>query len=267
MLPRLRAPLLIALVGLLAAVVDTASAQAPARDRVQSALDATDARIRQAEEVVASADLPRAQVELDAAVEMQGRARASFTGAQLTLSLKLTLDARGHADRAIAIVRGLPDPDRVRAQIERSREMIERARERIEECDRPRALALITSALSMQSRSEDHMAAGRYLAALQLSMSARERALRALRVCELREDQGDAAERALQRTDALIARAIEAIADQEAPLARGALERAQRLQEQSRSEFSSGRSEAALRLTQSARAFAHRAIRLGSTGN
>lgn len=266
MSPRLRVLFSIGVIGLVLAAGSPARGQTPGRDRVANALDVTDERIRIAQATLEGSDDTRARLEVEAATGIQGRARSSFAGDQLAMSMKLTLEARGHADRAIAIVRGLPDPDRVRAQIERGREMIDRARERVEECDRPRARALMGSAVTMQSRSEDHVAAGRYLAALQLSMSARERALRALRLCDLEENLGEAAERALQRTDQVIARAQDLVTDHPTPLARGALDRAQRLQEQARTEHRAERFEAALRLTQSARTFAHRAVRLASTG-
>ena len=51
-------------------------------------------------------------------------AETSLADGQLRLAMDLTLRARGHADRAIAIIEGLPDPDRVLAQVERDPELI-----------------------------------------------------------------------------------------------------------------------------------------------
>jgi hypothetical protein len=239
-----------------------ALAQSDSPDRVRSVLEITDRRIEQAEALVSGSEDSRAQVELAAAQQLQGRAWGFFGGAQFGLALKASLEARGHADRAIALVKGLPDPDRVRAQLERTRELLERARERIEECENDRARALMASALAIQARAEEAAAAGRYLAALQLTMSARERGLRALRLCHMEENRREAAERALRRTDEVLDRAREAVADCGIEAARETLGRSMQLQEQAWREFRGEHFDAALRLTQNARAIAFRAIRL-----
>src|SRR5262245_25243702 len=117
----------------LAAAAPIANAQ-DGRERVQYELDRTDRRIEQAEELLASVDNERARAELNFAISLQAQAKAVFAVpaiAYLDRTMRLTLEARGHADRAIAIVKGLPDPDRVRVQLERTREVIERARQTI----------------------------------------------------------------------------------------------------------------------------------------
>lgn len=230
-------------------------------DRVQYALDVTDRRIEQAQTLVAGADNEPARLELALAVDLQARAHTAFTAGQLALAMRITFDARAHADRVISMIKGLPDPDRVRAQLERTREMLDRARERIEECRVDRAHALLRVAAEMQVRAEGAALSGRFLAALQLTMSARERALRALRLCKLEENVRETAERALRRTDEVILRAREAASGAGEPV-RQALARAQDLQEEAMREFRAEHFEASLRLTTSARGFAHRAIRL-----
>ena len=235
-----------------------------AAERVRVALETTDRRIEHAQFVVSNADNERAQSELDLAVDLQARARTAFTAVQLDLALRLTLQARGHADRAIAIVKGLPDPDRVLAQLERTRELLERARERIEECNNDRARAAIRTAFEMQARAEAAAREGRFLGALQLTMSARERALSALRLCNLEENQHDAAERALQRTDEVLLRAEDVVSAAANEFARQTLARAVELQQDARREFREERYDACLRLTQLARASAFRAIRLAT---
>jgi hypothetical protein len=239
-----------------------ALAQEPTRERVQTALDQTDRRIEQAQTLVSGADNDQAEIELTTASDMQTRARGAFTANQLRLSLGLTLDARAHADRAIALVRGLPDPDRVRVQLERTRELIDRARDRIEECRNERARALLRVAVEMQARAESAVGDGRYLAALQLTLSARDRVLRALRLCNIADNVQEASERALRRTQELIGRARDVVAENDREPARVALARAVELQSQAEVQFRLDHFEASLRLTQSARAFAHRAMRL-----
>ena len=167
-------------------VVAPASAQV-AVDDVLAQLQRTDQRIELAQTMLAGSDHAQAQVELDAAVTLQTQARSEYAAAHLRLALDLTLRARARADRAIAILRG-PSPERVQAQLERTRELIDRARDRIEECDTDRAHALLRVAVEMQSRAEAAAKENRYLAALQLTLSARERTMMALRICKLEDD-------------------------------------------------------------------------------
>src|SRR5439155_23603290 len=150
--------------------------------------------------------------DLDRAISVQSQARAQLAAGHPRIAYDLTLRARSLADQAIALVKGLPDPDVIRTQVDRTHEILERARDRIDECDNDRAHALFAVAITMQQRAEDALLGSRYLAALQLTMSARERALRALRLCRMEENLQDAADRALQRTDEIISRARDAVA-------------------------------------------------------
>ena len=251
-----------AMLALLAMVAVAAPASAQTRDDVATALDRTDDLIARAQEIVMGAGNEQADIELAAAVEIQARARAEFGNLHYRVALDLTLRARVRADRAISLVKGLPDPDRVLVQLERTRELLDRARDRIEECDIDRARALLRAAFDIQLRAEAAAKEGRYLAALQLSMSARERAMRAMRICNAEDNLREAAERALARTDELISRARDLLTDHESEPGRRALERAVEIQGEAWVQFRADRLEAAVRLTQSARAFAHRAIRL-----
>ena len=259
----MRSPLVrLATFVLLAVVALGGPASAQTREDVQVALDRTDDLIARATDIVSGAGNAQADIELAAAVRLQADARAAFGAGSYRLSLDLTYRARLRADRAIALVRGLPDPDRVLVQLERTRELLDRARERIEECDNDRARALLRAAFEIQARAEASARDGRYLAALQLTMSARERAQRALRMCHAEENLREAAERALTRTDELISRARDLVADHGGDPARRSLERAVDLEAEAWGEFRAERFDAALRLTQSARTFAHRALRL-----
>ena len=264
-----RIPHLLALLtGLLAtvAVAGGAGAQDLTAERVQYAIGVTDRHIEEAQSLVTGSNNANAQLELNAAVDLQSRARNALSANLLGIALRLTFDARAHADRAIAIIRGLPDPERVLAQLERTREILQRARDRIEECGNDRARSLLRAAMELQSRAEAAARDSRFLAALQLTMSAREKAFRALRLCKVEEGLADAAQRALGRTDEVISRARDAVTEHGGEAARQALARAQELQEDAYREFRAGHYEASLRLTQSARAFANRALRQSGGG-
>jgi hypothetical protein len=264
-------PLILVLgaLALLGLAAPTASAQDLTRERVQFALDQTDHRIEQAEMVLASVDNDRARAELDLAIGIQTQAKIVFASpalGYLDRTVRLTLEARGHADKAIAIVRGLPDPDRVRVQLERTGEVIERARQTIEECDNDRARAMLRIGIEMQSRAEAAFGEGRFLAALQLTMSARERVLKALRMCNAEENQRDRAEQVLRRTLEIIQRAQEIVSQSGDEHAREALSRAEQLEDRAVDEFRLEHFEASIRLSLAARAAAYRAIWLAGGG-
>lgn len=253
-------PLAVLLTGL--ALPPRVAAQGPGPGRVLESMEITDRRIEIAERLVAEAQSSPAASEVEIARQLQGRARSAFSAAQYGMAERATLEARTHADRAIAIVRGLPDPDRVQIQVERTAELADRARERLSDCTETRARALLRVGFEMQSRAEAAVRESRYLAALQLTTSARERIQKAMRLCNVAESLGENASRALQRTDEVIARTRELLDEDQAPLeAKRALARAVSLQSEAQAEFRAGHHEPALRLTHSARLLANRALR------
>lgn len=254
---------LVVLVGL-AGPVRAAVAQDLTPARVQDALDQTDRRIEFAETLTSGSGNATALSELGLAKDIQIRAKTAFSAGQLGFALRLTLDARGHADRSIAILRRLPDPDRVRVQVERTSELLERARENLRECEDNRARALIRVAFEMQVRAGTALTESRYLAALQLTMSARERAFKAMRLCNLEDSLEESVTRALSRTDDALARARDLIGGAHDPRAIQALQSAERMQAEAQTEYRAGHGPQALRMTQSARALANRAIRNAS---
>lgn len=261
---------------LLALVAWTCGAPALAQDlsgdRVRAALERTDLRIELATSLVNGASNAEAGVELNAAVSTQSQARDLLTqalaaGADLQLRLlrqayDLTLRAREHADRAVSLIQGLPDPDRVMAQLQRTGDLIERANDRITECTNDRARALLKVGTEMQTRAENAATESRYLAALQLTMSARERVLRAARLCNQEERLDEASDRALRRTDEVIARAKDALGAQAEERARELLARADRVETEAWAQFKASQLDASLRLTLSARNLAQRALKI-----
>jgi hypothetical protein len=266
-------PLILAIgtLALLGLAAPRASAQTLTPERVQFALDMTDRRIEQAQMVLEGVTNGRAQAELDLAISIQTQAKSVFASAGgdlrlLQRTVSLTLEARGHADRAIAIVKGLPDPDRVRVQLERTREVIDRARQTIEECNQERARGLLRIGIEMQERAETAFGDGRLLAALQLTMSARERVLTALRMCNAQENQRDRGEQVLRRTNEIILRAQDIVAEHADEHAREALSRGQQLEDRATDEFRLEHFEASIRLSLAARTAAYRAIRLAGGG-
>src|SRR5262245_32408250 len=99
--------------------------------RLQDAIDVTDRRIQQAQELLHNTPNQAAQAEVDQAVALQLMAKQAFSQARYAAAGRATFDARLHADRAVALLRGLPDPGRVRDQLDRTREILDRARDRL----------------------------------------------------------------------------------------------------------------------------------------
>ncbi|NOT34983.1 MAG: hypothetical protein HOP12_12540 [Candidatus Eisenbacteria bacterium] len=264
MLPRsLKLALPLCLLAFAALLPAVAYAQLVTRERVEFAVARTDERIALADELVAAPDHVQAAAELSAARALQSSARAELARGddRLRAALDLTLRARGRADRAIALVKGLPDPDRVLVQVERTREILDRASERMQDCRLDRALALMRVAGEMQTRAEAAVRESRYLAALQFTLSARERAFRALRLCNREDDLGESAGRAIERTAAVLERAREQVSESTESSVRVLFQRSETTQREAEQNLSVGRPDAALRLTLNARTLAHRVIR------
>jgi hypothetical protein len=235
--------------------------------RLQDAIELTDRRIQLAKDLLAANPNHQAAVEVDLAVSLQVTAKTAFAELRYSAAGRATFDARIHADRAIAILRGLPDPGRVEEQLQRTRELLDRARDRLANCTVPMARDLLRVALDMQARAEMAYRETRYLAALQLTMSARERALRALRLCNASESLEESVSAALQRTDEVLAHAHEVVDPSGNERARRLLSNADSLQARAHAEADAGHLRLALRLTREARELAVRAERATHAGD
>lgn len=258
-------------VAMIAVLPVAARGQGPAPVRVRRSLEETDHRIELAETLVSTTNDEQARSALAQARDLQARARSAAHAGRPLVAGQLTLEAWGRADQAIALVRGLPAPDRVQGQLERTRGMLDRAAERIEACGDGRARAMLGVALEMQARAEIAERERRHLGALQLTLAARQRGTRALRLCRVDEDVQEAAKQALSQTDQVLARlrspqASDSTGRRRLPGERDALDRAAALQDDASREFRDGRFEASLRLTLSARRLAHRAAGRGPRG-
>src|SRR5262245_42301091 len=148
-----------------------ALAQLPPPDgqRVQDAIEVTDRRIQHAQELLAQTPNAQAAAEVNQAAALQAMAKTAFGEGRFAAAARATFDARIHADRAIALLRGLPDPGRVEEQLMRTREILDRARDALSHCNMPLARDLLRTALDMQTRAEQAYRETRYLAALQLT--------------------------------------------------------------------------------------------------
>jgi len=234
----------------------------PDPQRLQDAIDVTDRRIEQAQELLAGLPNLAAQAEIDQASSLQTLAKQAFAQSRYAAAARATFDARMHADHVIAILRGLPDPNRVRDQLDRTHEILDRARDRLAHCDNSAARELLRIAIDMQGRADASFSETRYLAALQLTMSARERGLRALQLCNAGESLDETVASAIQRTDDLMSRVHEQVDPSDHERARQLLANADNQQSHAKSEAQASHARQALRFTRMARDQAERAERL-----
>ncbi len=258
--------MLCVVLGTLVAIPAYAQLPPPDGSRLRDALDVTDRRIQLAKDLLATTPNAAAAAEVDQAVALQAIAKDAFAQGRFDAAGRATFDARIHADRAIALLRGLPDPGRVQDQLARTREILDRARDRLAHCELPAARELLRTALDMQARAEQSYLETRYLAALQLTMSARERALRAQQLCNAGESFDETVANALLRTDEILARVHEVVDARGSERARNQLANADSLQARAKAESQAGRARLALRFTRMAREQAERAMRGSGPG-
>jgi hypothetical protein len=263
MLHRMRTlPTVLALVlGVLVARPALAQLPPPDPQRVQDAIDVTDRRIQLATDLLANVRNPQAAAELAQAVTVQDMAKQAYAQGRYGAAGRATFEARTHADRAVALLKGLPDPGRVQDQLGRTRELLDRARDRLSHCDLPAARDMLRTALDMEARAEQAYQETRYLAALQLTMSARERALRAMQMCNAGESLDETVDNALQRTDDVLSRAHEVLGPGASERSSQLLASADAFQLRARNEAQAGHPRVALRFTRMAREQADRAMR------
>ena len=255
---RMREFLLILLLGLATPALCGAQESG---DRARAEIERTEQRVERARALVAGVPDATAQAEVARAIELQAGARSAHRQGRPRVALDLTLRARAAADRALAAINGLPDPDRVASQLDLTRELLERSSARIAGCDQGRGRGWFAAAGDMQRRAEAAARVGNHLAALQLTLGARDRAERALRQCNAVDDSRDGTERALRRTEEMIGRARDRLGANPPDRARRLLERAVEVQAQAQRELRDRHADAAVTLTLSARAFALRAER------
>jgi hypothetical protein len=194
-------------------------ASAQTQDDIRAAIERTDDVISRAQEVVGGSGNAEAEADLQLAIQLQTSAKAEFSVGHNLRALDLTKRARLAAERAVARITG-GDGDRVLAQLERTANCSTASASESptattiapRRCCKPRS----------RSRRAPEAAASekRWLAALRLTMSARERAMRALRLCNLEDNLQEAAERALTRTDEIIGRAKDAVSEHDSEPAR-----------------------------------------------
>jgi hypothetical protein len=221
--------------------------------------DITQSVIEKARRLVEESGNPRAEEPLRRAMDIQSQARNQIERhATVAVGLRLTLIARDYASRAAKIA-GEPSENKefVFREIQKTWEILRRVKDGLGDEDGSRATDLLRSAFERQEQAESSFRQSRFRVALRTTYVARDLAHKSLDLNAggIAADP-DKVQRALEKTDEVIAQAAGKLHGEKPPL----LEEALRLQERAGVNFRDGRLGLALRLTLTARDLAGRAM-------
>lgn len=234
-------------------------------ERVQAEVRRTAELMAEFGPVVKRADLPRANELWRMAETEQSTARDEFNGRRFRFALKFTLAARMHAKEAFELCRGEADPERIRAELERTEALIDRVSEPVKSSGNERANQLLLRAVGLQEQARNTYRNRQMIQALRLTFAGRELAWRAWNMVRNRLGP-ETVEQALAQTDALIADWQDRFSSGDNTPAQNLFRQAVSLQERARQHLASREFQPALTLTNRARQLIQRAIDLLETG-
>jgi len=215
--------------------------------------------------LIKRANLPRANELWRMAEAEQATAWDEFAGHRFRFALKFTLAARLHVKEAFELVRGQADPERIRAELERTQALIDRISEPVKASGNERAIQLLAKAVGLQEQAVSAFRNRQWLPAVRLTFAARELAWRAWNLIRARLSP-ELVEQALAQTDALIADWNSRFSSGDNTPAGNLFRQAVSLQEAARKHFAARELQPALSLTSRARQLVQRAIDLLETG-
>jgi hypothetical protein len=121
---------------------------------------------------------------LDRAIELQAQAWEAYRGSRLRPALAFTREARGLIHRALTIVRGPVDAERVIRALEETDLLLDRAAEIVRSSGVDQAVRLLEKAIEHQSRARRFMEENKLRNALAETRVARRLGLRAIQLAE-----------------------------------------------------------------------------------
>lgn len=222
----------------------------------------TDRLLERIDERAAGSDLPGLDRLIDDAYLFQNRARADATEGRYILAFEHTKRAREIARRIInrAGSDAAPGPDTVTKTLDLTDTLLERAFEIARENGDDDAVRQLEEARQMQEDARDLFRKGQMDGAVTLSHRARDMARQTARSMH-RDIDDTSARRALERTDAVLARLRDALDDAQTGTAADLFARASKRQREAWSAFDSGDFRKALANTKVARNLATNALR------
>ena len=182
----------------------------------------------------------------------QETARRGFSAGQYLLALKFTNAARLHVGKALEIIRGGGDPERVRTEIERTDQLMERVRNRVRTSADSRLEELLARASGWQEQARAAFVQEQPLVALRLAFSARDLLLRTWEIGLGRPDS-DMVAAAVEETDRLIEHWTPVVKEQGEEQVVSVFEQALKLQDQARQALAADDLGPALQQTSAAR--------------
>jgi tetratricopeptide (TPR) repeat protein len=157
----------------------------PAGDsRVLRELERTDHLIERAAPVIRESGHEEAGRILDRAIELQASAWEAHRASRLRPALAFTREARGLIHRALSIVRGPVDAERVARALEETDVLLDRAGEIVRESGVDHAIRLLEKAMEHQSRAHRSFEETKLRNALAETRVARRLGLRAIQLAK-----------------------------------------------------------------------------------
>jgi hypothetical protein len=129
--------------------------------------------------IIARANDPRANELWKMAQTEQRTAEDHLAAGRYGYALKFTMAAREHGKAALAVVRGRVGIERVKKELDRTDALIEKARARLGQVADKRATEVLNKAVELQRQARQAFTENRPLAALRLTLAARDLLLRA----------------------------------------------------------------------------------------
>jgi tetratricopeptide (TPR) repeat protein len=152
--------------------------------RVLRDLERTDRLIERAAPLVHESHHEDATRMLDRAIELQGGAWEAFRAGRARGALARTREARGLVNRALGLVRGPVDGERVAEELAETDSVLERATDVVREAGSDSARRILETAREHQKRARGLFADREFRAALAQTLVARRLAQRAIRIAQ-----------------------------------------------------------------------------------
>jgi hypothetical protein len=167
----------------LALVIAVPPARAQNAEDVRGAIETTERAIERARAVADRDGDPSAAEHVAQAEQLQDRARRAFDAGLFGDALRLTRAARERIE-FLATPRPRGSPARVREEMQRTDELIDRLAPLVENTPAPVGRRLLDEAVRLQHEAREALESERHGQAGELTLRARQTALRALRLAE-----------------------------------------------------------------------------------
>lgn len=228
-------------------------------DRVQAELERTDEVLSELGPGVRRSEEPKVRELWRMAENEQATARQEFDRQHYRLALKFTFAARLHAWSAFKLVRRNADPEKLKAELDRTDDLLERVKEPVEASGNERARQLLQKAGNWQEQARTAFGNRLWGQTLKFTLAARDLALRAWELAR-GSTTLPLVERALGETDQLLDTWSDELRQSDQTQATTLLDQAIDQQARARQSFNDRDLKTALQATTLARKFLNRVL-------